>query len=73
MQLSFEHPLALAILALALPLAWMAWRSRAVLGPFKTWGGLVLRLLVLALLACALGRPSFVRESDAMSVLVLAD
>jgi uncharacterized membrane protein len=73
MQLSFEHPWALAILALALPLAWMAWRSRAVLGPFKTWGGLALRLLVLALLACALGRPSFVRESDAMSVLVLAD
>jgi hypothetical protein len=73
MNLTFEHPWALAILALAVPFWWMAWRSVEVLGAWKSWGGLALRLLVLFLLTFAVARPSIVRESDAMSVLVVED
>lgn len=73
MTIAFEHPWALLILLLALPLAWMARRSVPVLGRWKTYGGLTLRVLVLLLLAFALARPSFVRQSDAMTVLVVAD
>lgn len=73
MNLTFEHPWALLLLLLALPLAWMAWRSVRVLGAWKSYGALALRIVVLLLLTFALSRPSFVRESDAMSVLVVAD
>lgn len=73
MSVSFEHPWALLILLLALPFAWMAYRSAAVLGPGKAWGGLALRVIVLLLLTFALAQPSWVRESDAMSVVVVAD
>ena len=73
MTLAFEHPLALGILLLAIPFWWMARRSVAVLGPAKAWGGLALRIVVLMLLAFAIARPSVVRETDAMTVLVVAD
>jgi hypothetical protein len=73
MTVAFEHPLALVILALAIPFWWMARRSVAVLGPWKAWGGLSLRVVVLFLLAFAIARPSIVRETDAMTVLVVAD
>ena len=73
MNISLEHPWALAILALAIPFWWMAWRSVPVLGRWKCWGGLALRVLVLLLLTFAVARPSIVRETDAMSVLVVAD
>lgn len=73
MNVVFEHPWALLILALAPLLALMAWRSAPVLGRVKAWGGLALRLAVLLLLTFALSQPSIVRESDAMSVLVVAD
>ena len=56
MNLTFEHPWALAILALAVPFWWMAWRSVEVLGAWKSWGGLALRLLVLFLLRRKLRR-----------------
>ena len=73
MNVTFEHPLALAILALALPFWWMSWRSVPVIGRWKAWGGLALRILVLLCLTVAVARPSIVRETDAMSVLVVAD
>ncbi len=73
MSVAFEHPWALLILLLTVPFALMAWRSSAVLGPVKAWGGLTLRVLVLLLLTFALAQPSLVRQSDAMSVLVVAD
>ncbi|MBL9141051.1 MAG: VWA domain-containing protein, partial [Phycisphaerae bacterium] len=73
MNIVLEHPWALLILLLVLPLALMAMRSRAVLGPGKAWGGLAIRVLVLLLLTFALAQPSIVRESDAMSVLVVSD
>ena len=73
MNISLEHPWALAILALAIPFWWMAWRSVPVLGRWKCWGGLALRVVVLLLLTFAVARPSIVRETDAMSVLVVAD
>jgi hypothetical protein len=70
---TLEHPVALAILLLAIPFWWMARRSVAVLGPWKAWGGLALRIVVLLLLTFAVARPSIVRETDAMTVLVVAD
>jgi uncharacterized membrane protein len=73
MNITFEHPWALAILALALPFWWMARRSVPVLGAWKAWGGLALRAAVLLLLTFAVARPSIVRETDAMSVLVVED
>jgi uncharacterized membrane protein len=73
MTVTFEHPWALLILALALPFWWMARLSVPVLGAWKSWGGLALRVLVLLLLTFAVARPSVVRESDAMSVLVVED
>jgi uncharacterized membrane protein len=73
MTVTFEHPWALLILALALPFWWMARRSVVVLGSWKAWGGLALRVVVLLLLTFALARPSIVRESDAMTVLVVED
>ena len=73
MSITFEHPWALLILVLVVPLAFMARRSAAVLGPGKAWGGLALRVLVLLLLTFALAQPSLVRQTDAMSVLVVAD
>lgn len=73
MNIAFEHPWALAILALALPFWWMARRSVPVLGAWKAWGGLALRVVVLLLLTFAVARPSIVRETDAMSVLVIED
>jgi uncharacterized membrane protein len=73
MTVALEHPSALLILLLAVPFWWMARRSVPVLGPWKSWGGLALRIVVLLLLTFAVARPSIVRESDAMSVLVVAD
>ena len=73
MNIAFEHPWANLILLLGLPFWWMARRSVPVLGPWKSWGGLALRLLVLLLLTFAVARPSIVRETDAMTVLVVAD
>lgn len=73
MTVTLEHPVALAILLLAIPFWWMARRSVAVLGAWKAWGGLALRIVVLLLLTFAVARPSVVRETDAMTVLVVAD
>ena len=44
MTATLEHPVALAILLVAIPFWWMARRSVAVLGAWKAWGGLALRV-----------------------------
>jgi len=66
---TLEHPVALAILLLAIPFWWMARRSVAVLGPWKAWGGLALRIVVLLLLTFAVARPSIVRETPSTATV----
>ena len=73
MWISFESPLSLLVGLVAIPAAWMAWRSVPVLGRSKAWGGLALRVVVIALMAVALAQPAIVRQSDALTLLVVND
>lgn len=73
MRLFLDHPWALLALALALPIAWLALRSRPTLSRASVGVGLALRILVLALLVLAIARPSIGWGSDAVSVLVVSD
>lgn len=73
MQVHFGNPLALALLALAIPLAVLAWRSVRVLSAGTVVQGLAFRLTVLALLVAALAEPFVARISDATAVIVVTD
>ena len=68
-----DHPWALLALVLALPVAWLAWRSVQALSTVTVGVGLLLRLAVLALLVLAIARPSIGWGTDATSVIVVAD
>jgi Mg-chelatase subunit ChlD len=72
-RLLLDHPWALLALLLAVPLAWLALRSRPTLSSASVGVGLFLRLLVLGLLVLAIARPSVGWGSDAVSVLVVTD
>lgn len=73
MQLHFGNPLALALLALAVPLVILAWRSVRVLSTGTVVQGLALRITVLALLVTALAEPFIARISDATALIVITD
>ncbi|MFO0963049.1 MAG: VWA domain-containing protein [Phycisphaerales bacterium] len=73
MSLGFDAPWALLTLLLAVPIIWIGWRGAVTTGRVHTAGAIALRLLVLALVALALARPSMLWRSDATAVIVAAD
>ena len=69
----FEHP-GWLLLLLLVPLAWwLARRAAGTLSPARRWISLSLRAIVIVLLAAALAEPSWVKRSDDLAVIVVAD
>ncbi|MGA1399988.1 MAG: VWA domain-containing protein, partial [Phycisphaerales bacterium] len=69
----FEHP-GWLLLLLLVPLAWwLARRAAGTLSPARRWISLGLRAIVIVLLAAALAEPSWVKRSDDLAVIVVAD
>ncbi|MFM1830072.1 MAG: hypothetical protein RLZZ558_412 [Planctomycetota bacterium] len=73
MQLNLERPEWLVLLAACIPVAWLAWRSRAVVGTARSIAAGSLRLLVILLLVIGLSRPSLVHRGEGVTVVVVAD
>ncbi|MGA1267399.1 MAG: VWA domain-containing protein, partial [Phycisphaerales bacterium] len=73
MQLSLERPEWLVLLAACIPVAWLAWRSREVVGTARSIAAGSLRLLVILLLVIGMSRPSLVHRGEGVSVVVVAD
>ncbi len=71
--LRFEHPGWLLLLVLV-PVAWLLARAgRTALSPARRWISFVLRALVISMLALALAEPSWVKRSEDLAVIVVAD
>ena len=69
----FEHP-GWLLLLLLVPLAWwLARRAAGTLSSTRRWISLSLRAIVIVLLAAALAEPSWVRRSEDLAVIVVAD
>ena len=69
----FEQPWWLACGLLALPIAYVAWRSLRAVGAVRRAAAIVLRCVVILLLAAALARPSITETHDRVAVLTVLD
>ncbi|MBV9580473.1 MAG: VWA domain-containing protein [Chloroflexi bacterium] len=74
MQLSFDRPLAFALIPVAFAVVILVWRaSRAYLPSGRRWALLGVRLLAVTLLVCALAVPSLQLPANNLDVAVLLD
>lgn len=73
MHLGFDQPWNLLAALLSVPLVWMAVKSFAAEGPWRTVVGVAIRLMLLAALTMALAQPSLSHHGSAVAVLVVAD
>jgi len=72
-SIHFANPLALALLALAVPVLIWARRSIAGLGKLRAVLALALRLSIVALLALSLAQPQWSFRQDDMTVIYVVD
>ena len=69
----FAQPWWLLAAALALPLAWMAWRPLAALGSARRVLAIALRTAVVGLLAGLLARPMLSRTHEQLTLVAISD
>ena len=69
----FAQPGWLFAAALALPLAWMAWRNLAALGSFRRVLVIALRVIGVALLAAILAHPMLSRTHERVTLVAISD
>ena len=69
MNMQFERPIFLLLLALLVPVVLLAWRSRRNEETWKWWTSLLLRTLVVLGLVGAIAQPSFVRRGEALTTV----
>ncbi|TVQ32624.1 MAG: VWA domain-containing protein [Phycisphaeraceae bacterium] len=73
MGLSFEQPLWLLLILLAIPLGWLALRWFHTMSRARAWSSVVLRALLIALIAGMLAGASAVRTTERLAVIALID
>jgi uncharacterized membrane protein len=73
MNMQFERPIFLLLLALLVPVVLLAWRSRRNEETWKWWTSLLLRTLVVLGLVGAIAQPSFVRRGEALTTAFVLD
>jgi len=71
--LEFARPWALWLLLLVVPLAWLAWTTRAPLRRLRWWLALTARASLVLLVVCSLADVRWSRSSDEVCVLFLVD
>jgi len=72
-SLQFEQPLWLALLVLVIPVYLLARRSIGGLTPLKTHIIFALRSVVIFLLALSLARPTWMKQGEGLTVMVVLD
>lgn len=73
MTLRFEHPEWLALVLLAIPMAWALLRWCSAMSLLRRWSAVVARVILIALIAGAMAGASGVRESDKLAVVAIVD
>lgn len=71
--LTFENPAWLALIAVAVPLAWVGLRWFSGMSRARKWSAVVLRTTLVGLIAAMLAGAASVRTSDKLAVLVVVD
>jgi uncharacterized membrane protein len=71
--ITFERPGWLILLALIIPVFWMARRSIGGMGRWKATSVFALRTIVIVLLATALAKPSWEKRGEGLTVTLLID
>ena len=72
-SLQFDQPLWLALLVLIIPAYLLARRSIGGLSPLKTHVTFALRAVVIFLLALSLARPTWMKQGEGLTVMVVLD
>lgn len=73
MGLTFENPLWLLVLVIALPCALIAWRWFVTMSLARRWSAVIARSVLIALVALSLAGASRVRTSDRLAVIAVVD
>ena len=73
MPFRFDHPEYLALLLMAVPVAWWGWRTLVTLEPARRGLAVALRVLVLVLLVLVLAGVQTRREHDDLTVVAVVD
>jgi len=71
--LTFENPLWLLALILAVPCALVAWRWFVTMSPARRWSAVIARAILITLIALSLAGASRVRTSDRLAVIAVVD
>jgi uncharacterized membrane protein len=71
--IAFDHPHALWLLLLAVPIVWLGRRTLVTLDPVRRWAAIGLRLAVLTLLVLMLAGLQAVRTHDDLTVISMVD
>lgn len=73
MSLTFEQPAYLALLALALPVLWIGWRSFGAMSGVRRASVVAIRLALIAVLVAMLAGAAAVRQTDQVAVVGVVD
>lgn len=73
MSLRFDEIWWLALVLLALPLAWIGVRWMSAMAPTRRWSAVVARVLLLSAIAMLLAGASLVRTTDRIAAVVIVD
>jgi Ca-activated chloride channel homolog len=71
--LTFEHPVWLLLIALALPLSWAGARWFSSMGRLRRWSAILTRVVLISLISAMLAGASSVRKTGKLAVIGIID